>query len=363
MMRPFQTLSLLAVLALSALSTRSVAAADESVSVATATTFVEKLSEASPIIGALAPDFALPDQALKSWKLSEHTGQRAILLLLIAERRRIQKDDSEDAIFEVVRKNALRLQTKNVDVMVATQGTVMPQWISASPSSTAAQSADNTPVVGVNSTKTGGAFGVLRDDGSLVKMYGVVPQRVVGVLIDRHGFLREVNYWPFASETLDAALQNVNAEQLKIEVGKPAPDFAVADADGQWRKLSDLRGRRNVLLTFFPEGSSCGCGSQLPSVENDQTLFRKSDTDIWLLSSDDVESQKELMKTLHASSPFLPDVNKKVALLYGATTNVEEETAGMSVLIDKNGIIRSIDKVSGRLYGDVTLTKMANLPK
>lgn len=364
MKRHSQAFSLLAVLALATSSTRSVVAADETVAAAIApSTFVEKPSYSSPILGSIAPDFALPDRTRKLWKLSEHTGQRTILLLLIAERRRIAQDDSEDAIFAVIRRNALRLQSQNVDVMLATSGTVMPQWIAATPVSDGTPRSESTSTVGLAPTKTGDALGVLHDDGSLANLYGVVPQRVVGILIDRYGFLREINYWPLSSVSLDAALQNLDVEQPKVEVGKPAPDFALTDADGQLRKLSDLRGRRNVLLTFFPEGSSCGCGSQLPSVEDDQTLFRKSDVDIWLLSSDDAEAQKELMKTLHASTVFLPDANKKVASLLGATTNVEEQTEGVSILIDKNGIVRSIDKVPGRLYGDVTLSAMTRLSK
>lgn len=40
-------------------------------------------------------------------------------------------------------------------------------------------------------------------------------------------------------------------QSIKLEVGTPAPDFELKDANGNLVHLSDYRGK-NVLLAFFP---------------------------------------------------------------------------------------------------------------
>ena len=41
------------------------------------------------------------------------------------------------------------------------------------------------------------------------------------------------------------------AANTAVEVGSVAPDFTLTDSDGGIHKLSDLRGRKNVVLVFF----------------------------------------------------------------------------------------------------------------
>ena len=43
----------------------------------------------------------------------------------------------------------------------------------------------------------------------------------------------------------------VAAEAPVVEVGSPAPDFTLADSQGVAHHLSDLRGRKEVVLVFF----------------------------------------------------------------------------------------------------------------
>ena len=42
-----------------------------------------------------------------------------------------------------------------------------------------------------------------------------------------------------------------------LQVGAPAPDFALPNQDGQTIRLSDLRGKR-VVLWFYPRASTPG---------------------------------------------------------------------------------------------------------
>jgi peroxiredoxin len=41
---------------------------------------------------------------------------------------------------------------------------------------------------------------------------------------------------------------------VKVEVGKPAPDFELLDSAGRTYKLSSYRGKNPVVLEFFRSG-------------------------------------------------------------------------------------------------------------
>ena len=43
-----------------------------------------------------------------------------------------------------------------------------------------------------------------------------------------------------------------------LEIGQPAPDFALPDQDGVVRHLSDFKGKR-VILYFYPKDMTPGC--------------------------------------------------------------------------------------------------------
>ena len=44
----------------------------------------------------------------------------------------------------------------------------------------------------------------------------------------------------------------------KIETGKPAPDFTLKDQDGKESKLSAFKGKKNVLIAFYPKDFTGG---------------------------------------------------------------------------------------------------------
>jgi cytochrome oxidase Cu insertion factor (SCO1/SenC/PrrC family) len=48
-----------------------------------------------------------------------------------------------------------------------------------------------------------------------------------------------------------AASQQPAAPQTQLKVGDRAPDFELTDTEGQKVRLSDYRGKRNVVLAFY----------------------------------------------------------------------------------------------------------------
>ena len=44
----------------------------------------------------------------------------------------------------------------------------------------------------------------------------------------------------------------------RIKVGQPAPDFTLEDSDGKNVSLADYRGKKNVVVAFFPAAFTGG---------------------------------------------------------------------------------------------------------
>lgn len=153
--------------------------------------------------------------------------------------------------------------------------------------------------------------------------------------------------------------------QPKIAVGQPAPNFSIIDATGVSRQLSDLRGAKNLLLTFFPQCFTGGCAGQLTSLQSELHNFTQNNTKIWAVSVDPANGdngQRAFIARLGLSFPLLPDTNRAICRLYGAARTDNDLASRMSVLIDKSGIVRWVDThVHVQTHGADVLTKMREL--
>jgi peroxiredoxin Q/BCP len=52
--------------------------------------------------------------------------------------------------------------------------------------------------------------------------------------------------------------QSAPAQHTSLKVGDEAPDFTLPGTDGKPVKLSDFRGKKNVVLAFFPAAFTGG---------------------------------------------------------------------------------------------------------
>lgn len=163
--------------------------------------------------------------------------------------------------------------------------------------------------------------------------------------VDQSGFIRSLKKLE-SMEALRNAL-SVPTTTSPVEVGMSAPDFSMPDMNGQIRRLSDSRGKKNVLLTFFPKCFTSGCTSHLTSLQEAADDLRKVDVETWAISVDPADGEKgqrAFAASLGLEFPLIPDTGRNLSMLYGATQSANQFAARMSVLIDKRGIVRFIDK-------------------
>jgi peroxiredoxin len=126
---------------------------------------------------------------------------------------------------------------------------------------------------------------------------------------------------------------------MAIEVGKPAPDFTLKDQTQKEIKLSDFRGKRNVVLMFYPLDWSPVCSNEHACMVNDMKEFEKLDAQVLGLSVDSVWSHKAFAEKMGINYPLLADFQPRGAAAekYGLYLADKGITGRAIFIIDKNG--------------------------
>lgn len=103
----------------------------------------------------------------------------------------------------------------------------------------------------------------------------------------------------------------------ELEVGTPAPDFALPASDGRTYRLSDYRGEQAVVIAWYPRAFTSGCTVECKSLAENGHLIREFDVQYFMASVDPVEKNREFAAETGADFPLLSDVDKSVAEDYG----------------------------------------------
>lgn len=116
-------------------------------------------------------------------------------------------------------------------------------------------------------------------------------------------------------------------------VGKPAPEFAYPDSEGNVWKMSDLRGKV-VFINFWATWCTT-CKSEMPHKESlYQKMQGKPFQMLGMLFRDDPVNLVDYFKKQQVSPPTLISPDNEAAKLYGITGVPE------TFIIDKEGIVR-----------------------
>jgi peroxiredoxin Q/BCP len=78
----------------------------------------------------------------------------------------------------------------------------------------------------------------------------------------------------------------------EVALDKPAPDFSLADADGKMVKLSDYRGKKVVVVYFYPKDDMGVCKAEACSFRDKYEELKSAGAEVIGISSDSVKSQK-----------------------------------------------------------------------
>jgi peroxiredoxin Q/BCP len=135
------------------------------------------------------------------------------------------------------------------------------------------------------------------------------------------------------------------AEALKV--GDPAPNFELKASDGKTYKLSDFKGKKPVVIAWFPRAFTPGCTKECTSLRENGAALRKFDVAYFTASVDPVEGEKgnkAFAESLKVDYPILSDPTKETARAFGVVHGERQFAERWTYYIGKDGKILAIEK-------------------
>ena len=126
--------------------------------------------------------------------------------------------------------------------------------------------------------------------------------------------------------------------------------------------LSSYRGKKNVVLYFYPKDGTPGCTIQAIGFSDRENEFKKLDTIVFGVSRDDVLSHQAFRDEHGLTVQLLADTEEEVCRLYDV---IQEKIVDghprwslmrSTFVIDKKGVVRHIlQDVNPRSHVDAVL--------
>ncbi|WP_203141165.1 peroxiredoxin [Marinobacter mangrovi] len=131
-----------------------------------------------------------------------------------------------------------------------------------------------------------------------------------------------------------------------VELNQPVPDFTLPATGEQDISLSDFRGKKNVVIYFYPKDSTPGCTTEGGDFRDHHDAFEKADTVIFGVSRDGIKSHENFKAKQSFPFELLSDKEETVCKLFDVIKLKKmygKESLGVersTFLIDKEGVLR-----------------------
>ena len=128
---------------------------------------------------------------------------------------------------------------------------------------------------------------------------------------------------------------------MTVRTGDRAPEFDLEVTEGERVKLSDFRGRHNVLLVFHPFAFTAICEEEALDLQENLESFRNADTEVVFVSCDSSAARQAWRAQLGAEYTFASDFwsHGEAAKAYGVFDDGIGAARRGTFLIDKEGTV------------------------
>ncbi len=125
-----------------------------------------------------------------------------------------------------------------------------------------------------------------------------------------------------------------------LKVGDKCPSFSLNNQKGEKIDISNIIGRKNILIYFYPKDETYGCTQQACSYRDAYDEFLEYDCEVFGISSDDKKSHDNFSNKHNLNFDILSDVNNEVRNMFGVPRSLFGLVSGrVTYLIDKKGNI------------------------
>jgi peroxiredoxin len=128
---------------------------------------------------------------------------------------------------------------------------------------------------------------------------------------------------------------------MAVRTGDTAPEFDLAVTRGERARLSDFRGRSNVLLVFHPFAFTQVCEDEARDLQENLQSFRDASTEIVFVSCDAPASRQAWKQQLGAEYVFASDFwpHGSAAKAYGVFNEENGAPHRGTFLVDRDGTV------------------------
>jgi peroxiredoxin Q/BCP len=134
----------------------------------------------------------------------------------------------------------------------------------------------------------------------------------------------------------------------ELKVGQKAPEFTLVSTDGKEISLKDFKGKKNVVLYFYPKDMTPGCTTEACSFRDNLKRVEKFNAVILGVSTDERKSHQKFTDKYQLNFPLLSDTDMKWVKTFGVWKKKKlygREYMGIertTFIIDKSGKIAKI---------------------
>ncbi|HEY2775842.1 MAG TPA: peroxiredoxin [Candidatus Binatia bacterium] len=129
---------------------------------------------------------------------------------------------------------------------------------------------------------------------------------------------------------------------MSIAVGDKAPEFNLRDQNGKPVSLGEFRGKKAVVLYFYPKDETPGCTKEACSFRDSYEDFVSAGAEVIGVSGDSVAKHKSFAE--HHRLPFtlLADEGNALRKAYGVPATLWILPGRVTYVIDKAGVVQHV---------------------
>src|SRR5258708_19953831 len=124
-----------------------------------------------------------------------------------------------------------------------------------------------------------------------------------------------------------------------LQPGQSAPSFALPDADMQTVSLSAFKGKKHVVIYFYPRDGTPGCTIVTTDFSDHEEQFVKHDCVVLGVSRDDCLTHADFRDRNGVTIALLSDPEGEVCRKYGVIQEKETEGVRPECLVPSPSLI------------------------
>ncbi|MDB9393265.1 peroxiredoxin [Microcystis aeruginosa] len=127
-----------------------------------------------------------------------------------------------------------------------------------------------------------------------------------------------------------------------IKVGDRVPDFSLPSQTGTTVNISDLIGKKSLVIYFYPKDDTPGCTAESCAFRDSYEVFTDAGAEVIGISADSPQSHQQFAQKYNLPFTLLSDSDNRVRKLFGVPSTLFVLPGRVTYIIDQEGIVRHI---------------------